>query len=185
MAEEAAKGGQTEVEKPANTRKLEHDMSAAPFMGPGKIEYEEVYRDFEKVMDELTKNKDLMWMDFFEMAPELEKEIKENGMIVIETKKYKCLFNNRPGIESRKFRASDNHTYATRFYTWQEVVDMMTLWKTEKFNPNLLVDLDKFCVNRNFRHVHIFKHKKGFLVANQFDMTYPEEIMNACIILGK
>lgn len=185
MSEEV-KGGQTQVaDKPGNVRKIDHDMSAAPFLGAGKIEYEEIYRDIEAEMTKMEKSKDFTWMDFFDVQTELEKEIKEGGMVIIETKKYRCLFNNRPGYECRKFRANDNHTYATRFYTWPEVVEMMKLWKDEKFNPNLLVDLDKFCVNRNFRHVHIFKHKNGYLFANQFDMTYPEEIMKACIILGK
>lgn len=176
-------GGQTETEKPANVRRIDHDMSAAPFLGVGKIEYEEIYQDFEGQMEKMEK--DLQWMDFFAVASELEKEIKDDGMIVIETKHYRALFNNRPGIECRKFRANENHTYTTRFYTWAEVVDMMKLWKDQKFKYNVKVEPEVHCINRNFRHVHIFKHKRGFMVANQFDMTYPEEIMKACIILGK
>lgn len=180
------KGGQTQVgDKPNNAKKIDYDMSAAPFMGIGKIEYEDIYKAFESTMEGMEKNKELAWMDFFSVESELHDSIKDGGMVVIETKKYKCLFNNRPGFESRKFRVSDAHEYNTRFYTWQEIVDMMSLWKAEKFNPNLIVEPEKICINRNFRHVHIFKHKNGFLLANQFDMTYPEEIMKACIILGK
>lgn len=166
-----------------HSRRLEHDMSMAPFLGVAKIEYEKSYEEFEATLTELEKSKELNWMDFFAVEKELGEIMPEGALVAIETKKYRCTYTSKPGFESKKFRTDDTHKWASKFYTWDEVVAMMKLWKKEKFNPRLIVEPDFHCINRNFRHVHIFKHRLGYLIANQFDMTYPEEIMKACIRL--
>jgi len=171
-----------EQQPATNARKLDHDMSMAPFLGVGKIEYEETYKNFE---DEFTKLEKSFKMDFFKVEKDIEPMLTEGALVVVDTKKYRTIFNNKPGFECKKFRTSDDHRYNTTFHTWQEIVDILALWKKEKFNPNLIVEPNVHCINRNFRHVHIFKHKRGYLFANQFDMTYPHEIMQSCIILGK
>lgn len=183
MSENKEEVKETIEEQPTNARKLDHDMSMAPFLGVGKIEYEETYKNFE---DEFARlEKEMTWMNFFKAEKEIEPMLTEGALVVIETKKYRTIFNNKPGFECKKFRASDDHKYDTRFFTWQEVVDTLALWKKDGFDPNLIVEPTSHCINRNFRHVHIFKHKRGYLFANQFDMTYPHEIMQSCIILGK
>lgn len=183
MSQEAPQ--ETAAAKPINVSKIEQDMSAAPFFGLHKIEYEEAYESFEEQMAATEKDKSLNWMDFFGVAAELEEHIIEGSLIIVETKKYKCLFTSKPGYHSRKFK-SNGKDFPTTFYTWQQVIDLLKEWKTKKFRYDHKVDNpDQFCVNRNFRHVHVFKHKKGFLLANQFDMTYPEFIMKSCIHFPK
>ncbi len=171
------------TDEPVNLKKLDYDMSMAPFLGAGRIEYESSYNDIEKELSALEAEK-TGWIDFFKNEKELEELLIEGSLVTIETKKYRARFSTKPGYNATKFKA-EGVDYQTKFYTWGELVELLALWKKEKFNSNLIVNPETHCVNRNFRHIHAFKHKRGFILANQFDMTYPDEIMKACIILGK
>lgn len=175
---------EVETVKPANTKKLEHDMSVAPFLGVAKIEFEESYKNFEDAMKEMEKNKACPWLDFFTTQAQLEPKLKDGALIVVETKKYRCIYDLKPGYESHKFK-TDDRSWPTPFMTWEEVVARLLMWKDTKFDPSLIVEPERHCINRNFRHVHIFKHKRGYIWANQFDMVYPAEIMASTILLGK
>lgn len=180
-----------EIEKDVLTPELikrsEHDMTLAPFLGVHKIEFEENYKDIEKGLKSMENSKENHWMKFFDMAEAISEKMDKvpGSLLVIETIKYRCLYIPKPGYESKKFRADGHADWPTPFLTWPELIDRMKQWKDKKFNPNEEVEPDVKCINRNFRHVHVYKHKKGLIFANQFDMVYPANIMDISVIMGK
>lgn len=166
--------------------KLNNVLSLYPIVGRFDKDLDNEFKRGEEVIDKI--------LDVHEWGGDLDASLdnfdeymssKEGCVLNIHTPDWKFLFDVNPAISKpTKIKGGQFQAMNTTFYTWDEIKLFILQWKKNKFDYKDAIGITP-SLNRTFRVLKIFKTDRGYLVSNQFDVTYPEQYLMANVLFSK
>lgn len=170
-----------------NLELLNNVMSIYPITGTYDKDLEVKFDEAEKFVDHILESHD--WgTDLDKNLPRVGEflENSKGSVLSIHTPDWKFLYDTNPVVKiPNKVKIAGSQQMNTTFYTWDEVMKFIKQWKSRDFNyQDGIKKLRSF--NRTFRIIKVYNMVgKGFLISNQFDVTYPEKFLMENILFSK
>lgn len=162
-----------------NNNTLRQNLSSLPLTIIDPKEYEDVTDLIDGSVSNMRKTG--VFLSLKRNMKDLENLLDDHDkvLITVDMKDLSFAIDTSPQespIRIRKFRNEP-----TKFYTWNEVVSKLYEWNARGFKPKKSTKKVK-CLNSLFEMVRIFKTKRGFILCNMVDVSYPESITDQYVV---
>lgn len=130
------------------------------------------------IADTINKMKDNgKWLSLKKYEKDLDNFVSENKkvLVTIDTSDYTFAAESNTDISPKRIQEWMNEK--TKFHTWEEIKAKIWEWKVKKFDSNK----SGSNLNSCFRMIRIFSTPKGFIWCNQYDISYPESVLDQLI----